>query len=57
MCAENGVLPVQTVVLFNGEEIKEWNFLQWCLPHNVRSRHAPQHLPNALPGSLQNVVI
>ena len=26
MCAENGVLPVQTVVLFNGEEIKEWTF-------------------------------
>lgn len=26
MYAENVVLPVQTVVLFNGEEITEWTF-------------------------------
>ena len=26
MYAENVVVPVQTVVLFNGEEIKEWTF-------------------------------
>jgi hypothetical protein len=26
MYAENVVLSVQTVVLFNGEEIKEWSF-------------------------------